>query len=279
VIEAGGGVQCVGVMQLYAGEETPVVALRNVDLDVEPGELVAILGPSGSGKSTLLSLLSGLLRPTAGSVQVAGHDLGRMGSAALNRLRATDVALLLQDPLDNLLPYATAAQNVRFAQRGARRRHWPLRWSAGEILAALGLEPLANRPMTELSGGQQQQVAVATVLAASPRVLLADEPTAHLDPMGRQAAIAALQQANRLSGATTIVVTHDPVVAAAMRRTVTISNGHIGSEGRGGREFVVIGRDGTVALPAEVLADHPAGTLLSVHRSPEGIVLRPEEAP
>lgn len=272
-------IHCAGIMHLYPGEDAPVVALRNIDLDVGAGELIAILGPSGSGKSTLLLLLSGLLRPTVGSVRVAGHDLGRLDSAGLNRLRATELALLLQEPLDNLLPYATATQNVRFGQRGARRHRWPLRWDAQEILAAMDLAELADRSITSLSGGQQQRVALATVLASSPAVLLADEPTAHLDPTGRDAVITALKQANQLSGATTVVVTHDPVVAAAMPRTITLRHGQIGSEGRRGRQYAVVGPDGTVQLPESWLAEHPPGTLLSVHQTPAGIELRLEDEP
>ena len=270
-------IRCVGVLQLVPGDTEPVVALRNVNLDVNAGELVAILGPSGSGKSTLLSLLSGLLRPTAGSVRVAGHDLAHLDSAGLNRLRATQLALLMQEPLDNLLPYATAAQNLRFAQRGARRHRWSLRWGVEELLAEMNLVEFTHRPMTSLSGGQQQQVALATVLASSPVVLLADEPTAHLDPAGRDAVIAALKQANELTGATTVVVTHDPIVAAAMPRTITLNHGQIGVEGRRGREYIVVGPDGAVQLPEQWLAEHPPGTLLSLHRTPTGLELRVEE--
>jgi putative ABC transport system ATP-binding protein len=256
-----------------------VVALRNVDLDVQPGELLAILGPSGSGKSTLLALLSGLLRPTAGVIRVAGHDLAHMRNAELNRLRATELALMLQEPGDNLLPYATATQNVRFAQRGARRRHWPLRYQPAEALALLGLSAVAERPVWQLSGGQQQQVALAALIATSPSVVLADEPTAHLDPDGRHALLEALRQTNQVSGATIVVVTHDPVVAAALPRTVTISHGQVGAEGRHGQQYAVLGRDGTIQLPPELIAGHPAGTLFAVQPTPDGIELRPQRHP
>jgi ABC-type lipoprotein export system ATPase subunit len=269
-------VLCAGVMHLYPGDDAPVVALRNVDLEVANGELIAILGPSGSGKSTLLSLLSGLLRATAGTVMVAGHDLGHLDNSGLNKLRATDVALLMQEPLDNLLPYATGVQNVRFAQRGARRRGRQLRWAPLDILKALGLGELADRPVLELSGGQQQQIALATVLSASPRVLLVDEPTAHLDPSGRDAIITTLRQANEVTRTTTVVVTHDPVVAHALPRTVTIRYGQVGAEGRGGREFVVVTRDGTIQLPPLLFNEHPPGTLFSVQKIANGIQLHVE---
>ncbi len=272
-----GGIHCTGVMHLYPGDEKPVVALRNVDLDIGPGELVAILGPSGSGKSTLLSLLSGMLRATAGSVIVAGHDLGQLSPGSLRRLRRSEFGLLLQDPMENLVPYATARQNVQFAQAGVGRPGRPSGTHGSDVLAELQMDAFADRPVSELSAGEQQWVALATVLATSPTVLLADEPTAHLDPEGRDAAVAGLKSVNRLEGTTTVVVTHDPAVAGALPRTITIDNGQVGSEGRHGREFVVVGKDGSIHLPSDVLTDHPAGTLFALRRTPRGLELNTED--
>lgn len=261
---AGADVMCVGVVHLYPGDEHPVVALRNVDLDIRAGEMLAVLGPSGSGKSTLLSLLSGLLRPTAGKVIVAGHDVGRMDPAGISRLRATELSLLLQEPLHNVIPYATAMESIAFAQRGARRRRWPVRWDPDDVVEQFGLGPVAHRPVHQLSGGEQQRVALATAMATSPRLLLCDEPTCQLDSAGRYAVIDALRHAHELSGATVVVVTHDAAVAEALPRTLTISDGAIGAEGRGGRRFAVVGSDGAVHLPAEVVAMYPPGTLFRV---------------
>jgi putative ABC transport system ATP-binding protein len=269
-----GGIHCTGVMHLYPGDENPVVALRNVDLDIGPGELVAILGPSGSGKSTLLALLSGMLQATAGSVVVAGYDLGQLTPGTLRRLRRSEFGLLLQDPMENLIPYATARQNVEFAQTGVGR---PSGSPGPDVLAELQVNGFADRPVSELSAGEQQWVALATVLATSPSILLADEPTAHLDPEGRDAVVAGLTSVNRLGGTTTVVVTHDPAVAGALPRTITIENGQVGSEGRHGREFVVVGKDGSIHLPADVLASHPAGTLFTLRRTPTGVELRAED--
>ncbi len=272
----GGEVICAGVVHLYPGEEEPIVALRNVDLDVRSGEMLAILGPSGSGKSTLLSLLSGMLRPTAGRVIVAGHDVGHLDGRRLARLRATELALLLQEPLHNLLPYATAGDNIAFAQRGSRRRRWPLRWDVEDLVDAFSLGPVARRPVHQLSGGEQQRVAMASAMATSPRVLLADEPTCQLDPRGRDAVIESLRQAHALSGATVIVVTHDSAVADALPRTLSISHGVIGAEGRGGRRFAVVGRDGGVQLPPEVAVLYPAGTLFRVALAGDVVELHPD---
>jgi putative ABC transport system ATP-binding protein len=269
---------CAGVVQLYPGEEGPIVALRNVELEVRTGEMLAIVGPSGSGKTTLLSLLSGMLRPTAGKVLVGGHDMARLSERGVSKLRSTELGLLLQEPLHNLIPYATALDNLAFAQRGARRRGWAMRWVPAELIETFGLERVADRPVYQLSSGEQQRVAIASALATSPRVLLADEPTCQLDPRGRESVIESLRIAHELSGATIIVVTHDSAVAEALPRALAISHGVIASEGRGGRRFAVVNRDGTVQLPAEVAARYPAGTLFHVSVADNVVELRPEDS-
>lgn len=274
--DTGGDVICAGVVHVYPGEDGPIVALRNVEFEARSGEMLAVLGPSGSGKTTLLSVLTGLLRPTAGKVLLAGHDMARIDDKELSRLRSTELALLLQDPLQNLLPYATTLENLAFVQRGSRRRGWPLRWSPDELAETFGLGRVARRPVHQLSGGEQQRVAMASAVATSPRVLLADEPTCQLDAAARDSVIDALRRAHDLSGATVIVVTHDAAVAAALPRTLTISHGVIGSEGRGGQRFSIVGRDGTVQLPAEVVARFPPGTLFRVTVEGTVIELRPE---
>jgi putative ABC transport system ATP-binding protein len=273
-ISAGAEVVCAGLVHVYAGEQGPVVALRNADLVVEGGEMLAIVGPSGSGKTTLMMLLAGLLHPTAGSVLVGGQDITQLDAPSLSRLRATELSLLLQDPLRNLLPYATVSQNISFAARGARRRGWALRWSPEELVQRMGLGELADRPVYRLSAGQQNRAAIASALATSPRVLLADEPTGQLDPHSRDMVIAALRDARELSGATVIVVTHDPAVSEALPRSLAIENGAIGAEGRGAERFAVVGGSGTIQLPPEVLARYPSGTLLTVDLDAGGIVLR-----
>jgi len=269
---------CAGVVQLYPGEEGPIVALRNVELEVRTGEMLAIVGPSGSGKTTLLSLLSGMLRPTAGKVLVAGHDMAHLSERGVSRLRSTELGLLLQEPLHNLIPYATALDNLAFAQRGARRRGWPLRWDPADLVETFGLQRVADRPVYQLSSGEQQRVAIASALAPSPRVLLADEPTCQLDARGRESVIESLSIAHELSGATIIVVTHDSAVAEALPRALAISHGVIASEGRGGRRFAVVNRDGTVQLPAEVAARYPAGTLFHVSVDDNVVQLQPEDS-
>jgi putative ABC transport system ATP-binding protein len=276
VTATGADVVCTGIVHIYAGEAGPIVALRNVELRVHAGEMLAIIGPSGSGKSTLLALLAGLLTPTAGSIMIGEHDMSRLDSAGLSRLRATELSLLLQDPLQNLLPYATTLENLAFAQRGARRREWALRWDPEDLIEAFGLGSVARRPVFQASGGEQQRVAIACAMATSPRVLLADEPTARLDLAARDVVIDNLRRAHELSGATVVIVTHDTTLAEALPRTLGIAHGVVGSERRAGRRFAVAGRDGSVQLPAEIAARFPAGTVFDVTLEDEVVRLRAE---
>jgi len=275
---AGAEVVCAGVVHVYPGEDAPIVALRNVDLHVRAGEMVAINGPSGSGKSTLLALLSGLMAPTAGTIRVGDHDMTRLDRRGLARLRATELALILQDPLRNLLPYATTLENLAFAQRGARRRGWPLRWSPDELVDAFGLGAVARRPVHGVSGGEQQRVAIAGATATSPRVLLADEPTARLDHAGRDAVIDNLRRAHALSGATVIIVTHDTTLAEALPRALGIAHGVVGSERRAGQRLAVAGRDGSVQLPPEVAARFGPGTVFAVTVEDDVVLLAAQRA-
>ncbi len=266
-------IHCDGVVLLYSSDEGDVVALRGVDLDVDPGEALALLGPSGSGKSSMLALLAGLLRPSAGRVLVGKNDMGRLNNRQLTRLRATEVSLVLQDPARNLLPYGTSEQNVAFAQRGARaRRHSPP-WSPEEVLERLGIGHLADRTVASLSGGEQQRVAIAAGASLGPKLLLVDEPTSQLDTVNRDRVIEMLLEINQTLGTTVVSVTHDQAVAQAMPRTVSIRDGRIGAEGRRGQEYAVVAKDGSIQLPADVLDLMPSGTLVRVLRRPRGVEL------
>jgi putative ABC transport system ATP-binding protein len=267
----GLGLACRGLVCIYRLEGYDVVALAGVDLDIAAGESVALLGPSGSGKSTLLAVLAGLLRPSAGRVEVGGCDLVRAAPAELGQLRAGDVGVLLQGGARNLLGYLSAEQNVRFAQRAAppeRRRHL---LAPRDVLALAGLSARTRariRP-PQLSPGERQRLALAVALANRPGLLLADEPTSQLDAQARDEVVAALD-AIHLSGTTVVVVTHDPAVSARMGRTVTIRDGRVGAEGHLGEDYAVVGRDGSIHLPAEVLDVFSPGSLVQVRLEPDG---------
>jgi putative ABC transport system ATP-binding protein len=267
----GVGVRCDGVVHIYpaSGEGLDdVVALRGIDLDVDPGEFVSLLGPSGSGKSTVLGLLAGMLRPSAGRVLIGAHDIGRMAPRALARLRGSVVALVLQNPSRNLLPYGTARQNVAFAAGSSDA-------SADELLTRLGLADLADQVTGRLSGGEQQRVAIAAALSSGAQLVLADEPTSQLDALSREHVMELLAQVHTEFGRTVLLVTHDAAVAARSPRTVTIRDGRVGSEGVHGREYAVVGQDGSLQLPPELFERYPAGTLLEVRRDDGEITLVP----
>lgn len=268
-----GSVTCRGLVYIYRLEGYDVVALGGVDLDIVPGESVALLGPSGSGKSTLLAVLAGLLRPAAGRASIDDIDLAKAGEPELARMRATAVGVVLQGAERNLLPYLTAEQNVRFAQRGAfayGTRDLP---NPREVLTTVGLGErgkLRQLP-AQLSPGDRQRLAVAVALAHRPGLLLVDEPTSQLDTAARDEIVVALESV-RQSGTTVVVVTHDPEVGARMGRQLTIRDGRVGAEGQLGEEFALVARDGSVHLPPEVLSVLPPGTRLRVHALPDGTV-------
>jgi putative ABC transport system ATP-binding protein len=263
-----------GLVQIYtAGDDTEVVALRSVDLDIAAGSRIAVLGPSGSGKSTLLHLLAGLLRPTAGRLRVGPHDLSSMSESDLRPFRATVVGTLLQGGVRNLLPYTTATRNVGFARLAARAsRTLP---PPEQLLEAVGVGHLARQRVGRLSGGEQQRVALAVAMANLPSVLLVDEPTSQLGVEDRSGVLDALIGVNETYGCTLVAVTHDPDVADRLGRTVTIRDGRVGAMGHDDEDFAVVARDGSVQLPPSVRARWPAGTLLRT--DDDGVELRLRE--
>jgi putative ABC transport system ATP-binding protein len=268
-------IRCESLVHVYGTPGHEVTALRGVDLEVDDGEMVALFGPSGAGKSTLLWLLAGLLRPSAGTVELYGQDVRSLDGRASADLRLRRVGVVLQNPSRNLIPYDTALGNVLFPQRPTRRKDRVKRERALSLLEAVGLLPAAGRVAGRLSGGEQQRLALAVALANGPRLLLADEPTSQLDQASAQWVLDLIRAANHDLGTTVVAVTHDPAVGASLGRTVTIRDGRVGAEGREGREYLVIGRDGSLQLPEELWEALPPGSLAEAHRTAAGVELRP----
>ncbi|GAB7043476.1 MULTISPECIES: ABC transporter ATP-binding protein [Catenuloplanes] len=260
----GIAVVCRRVVHIYRVEGNDVVALSGVDLDIAPGSTVALVGPSGSGKSTLIALLGGLMRPSAGRVQVGLVDLGKAADAELARMRGTDIGVVLQGAARNLLPHATLAANMWLAQRRAAKVRPADVEPFERILGLVGLGGFGEATVGELPPGAQQRAALAVGMAASPGLLLVDEPTSRLDRSARDEVLDALDTVNRERGTTIVVVTHDPEVGARLGRAITIRDGRVGAEGRDGQEFAVVAGDGTVQLPPAMLENYPPGTLLAV---------------
>ncbi|MBB5872106.1 ABC-type lipoprotein export system ATPase subunit [Allocatelliglobosispora scoriae] len=269
---SGLAVACRRVVQIYRGEGGDVVALSGVDLSIAPGEMVALVGPSGSGKSTLIALLAGLLRPSAGRVNVGTFDLGRLSDREVSRMRGTQIGVVLQGAARNLLPYASLWRNIWLAQRRAAATAGIALSDPESVLDLVGLSGQGNAKVGDLPPGARQRAALAVGIAASPGLLLVDEPTSQLDTAGRDEVIAALAKVNAERGTTIVVVTHDAEVGSALGRVVTIRDGRVGAEGRDGQDFAVVAGDGTVQLPPEVLEELPPGTLFTIDQAEDGTV-------
>ncbi|MEI7054400.1 ATP-binding cassette domain-containing protein [Nocardioides sp. CCNWLW239] len=265
-----------GLVHIYHADGHDVAALSGIDLDVGAGELMGLLGPSGSGKSTLMSLLAGLFRPSAGKIFVGEHEVSAASTKELDRLQATEVSLILQGAARNLLPYATPADNVRFAQHAARSAGMDLP-DPEVVLEELGIPAVADHPLSRLTPGELQLVAMAVALSTRPGLVLADEPTSQLDHDARDRVLERLATINRAHGTTVVLVTHDPHVAAFLPRTVTIRDGRIGGEGRSGEEYAVVTADGFLPLPHHVRDDLPPGTLVRFHPAGDRYELVPEQ--
>jgi putative ABC transport system ATP-binding protein len=263
---AGGlGIRCEGVVHLYrtfGGHD--VVALRGVDLAIAPGERVAFLGPSGSGKSTLLTLLGGIQKPSAGRIFLGDEEISRMGERYLARIRSRSVSTMLQGATRNLLPYATARQNLGFARLALNSSERKEVVGDRQLLAKVGLEQQADQVVSTMSGGQRQRLALACAVSTMPQLLLADEPTSQLSHENRDHVIELIHELGDDLGTTIVVVTHQPEVAATFPRTVTMKGGRVGAEGRHGAEYVVIGAEGVVHLPTHLAAEWPQGTLVRI---------------
>jgi len=267
-------VQAEHLMLIHRIQDREVVALRGLDLEIAAGETVALLGPSGAGKSSLMALLAGLLRPSAGRVIVAGTSLGALSERELLAFRRAKVGVLLQNPARNLLPYATATENLMFPQRGTDRGRRERTERSRALLASVGLGAHARSSVRSLSGGEQQRLGLAVSVVNGPPVLLADEPTSQLDRASSERIAELLTQTRDEFGTTVVVVTHDRELADRFDRSIAIRDGRVGAEVRRGETFAVVGRDGSVQLPPEVRADLPPGSLAAVIRRPWGIELR-----
>jgi putative ABC transport system ATP-binding protein len=261
---AGAAVECEGLVRIFRTADVEVQALQGLDLVLDAGELVAVVGASGSGKSTMLNILSGLDVPTAGRAVVAGHDLTALRGAARVHYQRHVVGFLWQQTSRNLLPYLSAADNVALPLAVTRTRATARRARVDELLELLGVGSCRDRRPQELSGGEQQRVALGVALANAPDVLLADEPTGELDGATSDEVFAAIRAANRELGVTVLVVTHDPLVSEQVDRTVAIRDGrtatetvrstHVDEHGREtvvAREYAVLDRVGRLQLPRD----------------------------
>jgi ABC-type lipoprotein export system ATPase subunit len=221
---------CEDLFKIYKIADLEVVALRGLDMAVQPGEILAIVGASGTGKTTLLNILAGYDSPSAGHVRVGDRDLLDMSGRDVEEYRRSEVGFVWQQTSRNLFPYLTAMENVTLPMMLTRTSRGDRRARATELLGLVGLgDRLSHTPET-LSGGEQQRVAIAVALANKPPLLLADEPMGELDDATASEVLKVFRDVNRELGTTIVIVTHDPDIAYKVGRVVMIRDGKISTE-------------------------------------------------
>lgn len=221
-------IRCENLVKIYKTDEIEVVALQGLDLDVERGELMAIVGNSGSGKSTLLNMLGGLDKPSVGNLFVDGKNLLKFTDKDYMEYKRNTVGFVWQNNARNLVPYLTAVQNVELPMLLKSQRH--RRERALELLEKVGLSHRKNSRLDQMSGGEQQRVAIAIALANNPRLLLADEPTGSVDTKTSNVILDIFKELNRTEKITVVIVTHDVKLAHHIDRVVAIRDGRTSSE-------------------------------------------------
>lgn len=255
-------IECRDLFKIFKRADLEVVALRGLDLEVQPGEMVAIVGASGSGKSTLMNILSGLDRPSAGQVRVGHRDLLNISDSELVLYRRLEVGFVWQATARNLVPYLTVRDNIELPQALAGEDATLRREKSMELLSVLGMEGKANREIQQLSGGEQQRLAIAVAMANRPPLILADEPTGELDTQMGSQVFQLLRDMNRSFHVTVVVVTHYTGVAEYVDRVLHIRDGRISSEsytvptlqdseGMPSGEYLVVDKVGRLQLPQE----------------------------
>jgi ABC-type lipoprotein export system ATPase subunit len=280
---------CENLVKIYKTSEIEVVALQGLDISIARGELMAIIGNSGSGKTTLLNIIGGLDRPSAGTVIVDGRALLKFTDGQLVTYRRETVGFVWQNNARNLIPYLSAQENVELAMllragRGRRQR-------ARELLDLVGLSRRSGGRLTELSGGEQQRVAVAIGLANNPRILLADEPTGEVDSRTAMLLLDVFRHARDAFGVTVIIVTHDQRVSRKVDRVVAIRDGRTSSElvrrrsyaeeladmkeGDTHEEVAVVDRTGRLQIPRDILESAGVRGQVRVELENGKIVLTP----
>jgi ABC-type lipoprotein export system ATPase subunit len=279
---------CDNLVKIYKVADLEVVALQGLDLVVEKGEFIALVGASGSGKSTLLNVLGGLDVPSAGRAVVAGHSLAELGPREQTRYLRQVIGFIWQQTGRNLLPYLTAAENVALPMAFDGVPDDVRATRARELLRQVGMAERADQRPGQMSGGEQQRVAIAVALANEPEVLLADEPTGELDSDTAADIFELLRRLNRESGVTIVVATHDPLVSSQVRRTVAIRDGRVSSEVLRHRaseaeehhveiEYAVLDRVGRLQLPRDYVEALGLAERVRLELEDDHITIRPDD--
>ncbi|MET7392467.1 ABC transporter ATP-binding protein [Dactylosporangium sp. NPDC005572] len=280
---------CESLVRIYQTGSIEVQALQGLDLTVDAGEMIAVVGASGSGKSTLLSILAGIDAPTAGRARVDTWNLLDLTRKDRVHYRRHTVGFVRQQTASNLVPYLTAREMVDLPMTAAGAKAKERRDRTGELLDALGVGDCGDRRPGQLSGGQQMRVAIAVALANRPKVLFADEPTGELDTATAAEVFGALRDVNRQYGVTVVVVTHDPAVSGQVERTVAIRDGRTSSEvlrrtatNEDGdthviaEEYAVMDRAGRVQVPRDFREALNLTRRVRLALEPDHVTIRPD---
>lgn len=267
-------INCDGLVKIYETDDKKVMALEGLDLTVETGEMLAVIGKSGSGKSTLLNMIGGLETPTAGVLTIDGKDISTYSEAEMVRYRRDKVGFVWQKSAKNLFPYLTVLQNVEAVmmfENAGNLKHGAHDESRGEhvnrcrdnnksyalkLLNAVGLQEHKDKLPAQLSGGEQQRAAIAVALANKPDILLADEPTGAVDTRTADTIYELFHKLNKELGITIIIVTHDMALAGRVDRTVLISDGKVSTEKlkkHHAMEYTVLDKAHRIKLTDEML--------------------------
>lgn len=260
-------IQCEELVKMYLSDGLKVMALQGLDLEIPKGDLLAIIGKSGSGKSTLLNMIGGLENPTTGRLLFEGRDLSLLQEREMVHYRKQTVGFVWQKSSRNLLPYMTVLENVEVPMYFERGKQKQKRERAKMLLEEMGMLAHADKFPAQLSGGEQQRVAIAVALANEPKLLLADEPTGAVDSKTSDQIFQLFRKLNRELGITIVIVTHDLGLADKVNRVILISDGKISTEkirrevvsdwsadgGNEQEEYVVLDRAHRLQLSEEVL--------------------------
>ncbi|MQG15377.1 MAG: ABC transporter ATP-binding protein [SAR202 cluster bacterium] len=279
-------ISCEDLFKIYKIADLEVVALRGLDLEVESGEIVAIVGASGSGKSTLLNILAGYDLPSAGKVSVLGRDLLSMSSSEIEEYRRTKVGFIWQQTGRNMFPYLTAIENVELPMMLIGDTPAKRRKRAQDLLELVGLGDRMNHTQDRLSGGEQQRVAIAISLANNPPLLLADEPTGELDDATASEVMKVFDSVNQELNTTIMIVSHDQDIAYKVDRVVLIRDGKLSTEIIRQKsdqnvdeleEFIIFDGSGRVQVPKTLLDRTNIERRAKVRIDDKGVILEPGE--
>ena len=284
-------ITCEDLFKIYKVADLEVVALRGLDLKVDRGEVVAIVGASGSGKSTLLNILAGYDNPSAGNIRVGKRDLLRMNPGDVEEYRKLEVGFIWQQTSRNLFPYLTALENVALPMMLTSVKGTERNERASRLLNIVGLAHRLDHTPEKLSGGEQQRVAIAVGLANNPPLLLADEPTGELDDVTASEILDLFGEVNNELGTTIVIVTHDPDIAYKVGRVVLIRDGKTSTEIRRRvsyqsisgsaytekelEEFILVDGNGRIQVPRDILEELGIGERAKIETSDGKVIIAP----